>query len=37
MNQNKPQIVAVIGQEKFDEEMDLLGKIKEQEAKKGDF
>jgi ABC-type multidrug transport system fused ATPase/permease subunit len=37
MNSNKAAIVAIIGQEKFDEELELLNKIKEQEAKKGEF
>lgn len=37
MQNNKAQIVSEIGQEKFDEEMDLLNKLNEQEALKGEF
>lgn len=37
MQSNEEAIVSVIGQEKFDEEMALLVKIKDQEAKQGEF
>lgn len=37
MQSNQEAIVAIIGQEKYDEELDLLTKIKEQEAKMGNF
>jgi len=37
MKANHDAIVGVIGQEKFDEEMHLLEKLKEQEAKSGSF
>lgn len=37
MQSNKTAICAIIGEEKFDEELDLLTKIKEQEAAKGEF
>ena len=37
MNANKSAIVDMIGEEKFNEELDVLQKLKEQEEKKGVF
>lgn len=37
MEKNKDAIVALVGQAKFDEEMDLLKKLETQEEKKGNF
>ena len=37
MERNKVAIVEVIGQEKYDEEMEVLEKLKAQEANKGQF
>ena len=37
MKNHKSEIVKVIGEEKFNEEIELLEKIKEQESKKGNF
>lgn len=37
MIQNENEIIELIGKEKYDEEMDVLNKIKDQEAKNGEF
>lgn len=37
MNANHDMLVEVIGENKFNEELDLLKKIAEQDAKKGEF
>lgn len=37
MKANQAQIVSMIGQKKFDEEIEILGKLVEQGGKKGDF